>query len=466
MKISLPKGKCIYIGDDVSSVRKGADIVRDNKGNIVGSITVSNTDGYLGDFKQYASLTDYAFMYEHIAEVFFPVHYISNRVKNANFVIKRNDDDTVVWLETARNAKDRIVAESVGKFLTRPNCMQSFKEFVEQAFVYRYLTGNSYLYASGAVNSDSLWHDASQFYVLPSQNVVIELKSPTPLYNSSSIGEIISEYAVGYSGGQLHISPEFVMHSRDSFEASFGNNVLYGVSRLQSAERNISNLMLAYEARNVIYAKRGALGAIVSQKKDADTTRALLPNEKENIRKEFYDTYGVKSNKDPYAIIDVPVSFIKFGAGIEDLKPFEECTTDFAIIAGLYNLQSVLIPRKDNATFSNMREAEAKVYSSTILPDVKSWLDELNEWLGLREFGYYIDALWDDVEVLQEAKLTKENAMKNISGRCRSEFFAGVITLNDWRAQLDKERLDNELYDKTLLEMSDNERTKVLETLK
>ena len=45
---------------------------------------------------------------------------------------------------------------------------------------------------------------------------------------------------------------------------------------------------------------------------------------------------------------------------IEELQPFEETLASASVIAGAYNIDSVLIPRKDHSTFSNLREAEAK----------------------------------------------------------------------------------------------------------
>lgn len=56
-------------------------------------------------------------------------------------------------------------------------------------------------------------------------------------------------------------------------------------TNLLSQRSPISNLLAVYEARGVIYAKKGALGAIVS-KTDAASSVPLTPKGKGRITKE------------------------------------------------------------------------------------------------------------------------------------------------------------------------------------
>ena len=234
-----------------------------------------------------------------------------------------------------------------------------------------------------------------------------------------------------------------------------------GQSRLLGQTYPVSNLCAAYEARNAIYVKRGALGAIVNMKKDLDSYVSMTPDEKNRIRDEFQSTYGVTNKRDPLAIIDIPVQYINFGMSIADMQPFEETLNDAVTIAGAYGIDGVLVPRKDQATFSNLKEAECKVYTSAIIPDVKAFCESLTSFLGLDVSGYYIDAIWEDIEVLQEAKVRRETALKTVSERAKSEFKSGLITLNQWRAMENREKVNDPIYDKTLLEMSDEEYKKI-----
>ena len=67
----------------------------------------------------------------------------------------------------------------------------------------------------------------------------------------------------------------------------------------------IDNLIPVYQARNVIYMKRGALGIFVSEKKDETGTVAMTEDEKRNLREEFNENYGLDNSRFPYGLSDV-----------------------------------------------------------------------------------------------------------------------------------------------------------------
>lgn len=52
-------------------------------------------------------------------------------------MLKSTKDDSVVFNN-----------DSINKFLTQPNALQSFDEFVSLHFLYKFLTGNSFIKAS------------------------------------------------------------------------------------------------------------------------------------------------------------------------------------------------------------------------------------------------------------------------------------------------------------------------------
>ena len=98
-----------------------------------------------------------------------------------------------------------------------------------------------------------------------------------------------------------------VMHVKDFNSLDIGDQYFYGKSRLIAHKYPVANLVAVYEARNVIYTKRGAIGAVVNRKEDADRVYSIDLNRKKDIRNEFHKNYGLESGKDPMAIVDVPV---------------------------------------------------------------------------------------------------------------------------------------------------------------
>ena len=416
-----------------------------------GRIEITPADRFLECFHPATCHRNYAFMFHNIAEIQFPIMYIAKRAANAQYVLRKSSDDTIVWADSARGIMDKYVAGLVEKgLLTSPNPYMTFREFVMNAVINKLLFGNQYIYAYTDKNDGRLWETCGTYYVLPSQSVTVEQTGRSVIGGTA---DVRYRYA---DGGAIRILPgDMVFHLKDlpTFTSTREGQLL-GRSRLDAQKYPVSNIIAVYEARNAIYVKRGALGLIVNQKKDADGTMAMTPAEKANILQDFQNTYGVVGDKAPVAISQVPVSYVPIGMSISELRPFEECLLDAAAIAGAYGVDSNLIPRKDNPTFNNLNTAELNVYNSVVMPEVKSWLDGFNRFLGLYDAGYYIDALWDDVSILQDNAQRMENAKSSVSARCEREFKAGIITLNDWRAAIGRERLEGDIYNKTLLDMT------------
>jgi len=187
MKIPLPAGNFIYIGkgskdqNQTPFITKSADIIRDNKGQVVGSTNSYSLDAiekYVDIvFSPGNYLKNFVFLFENIAEIQFPINYLTSRIKNGNFVVKRWDDDTVVWSDSATSPKDKIVGEKMKRFFNKPNPNQTFKEFIEQAFTFKFLVGDTFIYAPTLPLSTNLWDICENFWVLPSQLVTIDSKT-------------------------------------------------------------------------------------------------------------------------------------------------------------------------------------------------------------------------------------------------------------------------------------------------
>ena len=417
--------------------------------------SVSNADRFIEAFSPANCLRNYSFMFHNIAEVQFPILYICRRIMNANFVLRKSADDSIVWADTSRGFRDKYVAGIIEKgLLQAPNQYMNFKEFVFNAFICKFLYGNQYIYADTRRNDGRLWENCDKYYVLQPQSVRVNANYENYVSPNRDV-----HYLYYDRNSVRKIYTDLMYHIIDL--PSFGTSkesVYIGRSRLDAQKYPISNICAVYEARNIIYVKRGAMGLIVNQNRDVDGAVILTPKDKEDMRNEFYSTYGITGrDKAPVAIMDKPVSYIPIGMNIQELMPFEECMFDASSIAGAYGVDSNLIPRKDNPTYSNLNTAEVNVYNSVVIPEVKKWLDGFNSFLGLYDAGYYIDALWDDVSVLQDTWQKRQISLKSISDRCKQEFNSGLITLNDWRVAIGKERIEDKLYDRTLLEMSEAE---------
>lgn len=376
-------------------------------------------------------------MFRSIPEVFWPIDFIAKRISEAHYDIKRVKDDSLVWC-------DRL---GLGNILRKPNPLMSWRELCYQFWVYKLCTGNTFFRAS---MPEGLTEDAlkcvycDNYWVLPSDKVdVVPVNnfSCVPLFGCAELNEIIKGYNLSINGKVNNIIPSSqIWHDRDGIPNFLNaSNFLKADSRLCALRKPIANLIAVYEARNVIYTKRGALGFIVSQKKDESGTVALDPDEKKEILKSVNEPYGVVGGKYPFGVTDVPVSFVRTNLSIQELMPFDETLEDAIKIAGVYNIPAVLVPRKDQATFSNQDSAEQSVYYSTIIPAAKDFCHTLTTFLGLDKKGYYIDCNFSDVACLQAGRKEKETCDTLALQRGITAFNAGLCTLDDIRAIIHKD---------------------------
>lgn len=394
-------------------------------------------------------------LFSSVPEVFFPIDYIASRVAGANFQLKRVKEDSIVWNNKPMN-----------KILSQPNCLMKWRELVYLHHVYKLCTGNSFIRAamSDSFSKSEKWRMCDNFWVLPSDKVIVEpILRDIPLFGIAKEDEIIKNYKLSFGwNGNLDIPSYQIWHDRDgSIDYHSGAGFLKAKSRLASLIKPISNLIAVYEARNIIYVKRGGLGFIIGQKQDAAGTDPLTEKEKEDILTQYYERYGTGAGQYPVGISSVPLGFVRTNLSIAELQPFDETLLDAINIAGAYGIPSVLVPRKDQSTFSNQSTAEKSVYSSTIIPLAKQFCKELTLFLGLEESGYYLDCDFSEVDCLQVGLKEKEEVKTNVNNRCMNQFNHGLITLNDWRAQIGESKIDNPLFDKSKFDMSDEELDKV-----
>ncbi len=403
-------------------------------------------------------------LFKTIPEVFWPIDYIAKRISEAHFDLKRVADDSLVWCN--RQGADTV--------LKRPNPLMTWRETVYQHFVYKLATGNAFFRAAmpETITADAIkFQWCSNYWSLPAHLVRIkpmEYSYGVPMFGIASTEELIKGYVLdigAYSG--LTIPYYQVWHDRDGIpELTKGAGYLKSDSRLLSVKRPIANLIAVYEARNVIYLKRGALGFVVAQKADETGTVALEPNEKDELRKQINSRYGVGEGQSPWALTDIPVNFVRTNLSISELQPFDETLEDAIKIASVFGIPSVLVPRKDQSTFNNQDAAEKSVYTSVIIPAAKRFCEALTSFLGLERKGFYIDCDFSDVACLQIGLKENEEVKKLVNERCLTQFNCGLISINDWRSQIHEASLDGEIFSKTKFEMTPEEIAKVDQVIK
>ena len=428
------------------SMQPAGSLLTNANGDVI--TTVEDVQKYMHVFNPFVCGDNFITMFESLPEVYFPIKFITERMQNGRF-----------FLKDIKTGEEVTTNEYINKFLTNPNPNQTFKEMMEMFFAYFYICGNSYLASSEPEAFNEIkdkWKYSNSYYVLPANYTKPVYYNNVDLYSGSDISEIIQRYELNTGLGWKNFSTNSILHSRD-IKLSFDSSFYEGKSRLLSQRSPISNLLAVYEARGVIYAKKGALGAIVSKKTDAAGSVPLTPKEKEELQKQYQNDYGLSRNKSQVILSDVPVEFLRMNMSIQELQPFDETFADAVQIAGAFGIPSLLIPRKDQSTFSNQESAEVSVYDNVVIPTVNKFLDKLNTFLGIRNAGQELCVSFDHVQCLQSRKKEKSEIENSINATCQAKFKGGVITLNEWRIKIGMEAVNNPLYEKLIPLMTPEE---------
>ena len=96
----------------------------------------------------YVALANFVTLFNTVPEVYWPVNFIASRAAGATYLLKRFDDDSVVWDN-----------EQINRMLVRPNAFESWYATLWKHFAYKLVTGNSFLRAAKLGNVTSFIKD-------------------------------------------------------------------------------------------------------------------------------------------------------------------------------------------------------------------------------------------------------------------------------------------------------------------
>lgn len=374
-----------------------------------------------------------------LPEIFAPINEIASRVADATWQLKKSWNDEVDYSDADFN-----------RLFSNPNPLMSFKQFVYQAVCYEYLTGANIEYFNRPSTLPNEYKNFLSWYNLPSDKVKIKVNQQADIYSATKISDLITGYEVG--NRKFDVDNVLPFMNTDMLASQ---DVSKFRSPLCGARLAIKNLIPVYEARGVIYIKRGALGFLVSKKSDESGLVSLTKKEKEEAQENFQHTYGLNADKHQVGVTAAPVEFVKTSMSIQELQPFDETLADAVAIYATLKVPRHLVPSKDNSTFSNADADMKSFYANVIIPCANRYAQA---WTTKFNFDRrYIWADFSMIPELQENRKEKAATDKTMGAVWLERWQNGVCTLNDWCVSAELPKGSGSIYEKKIFDLTPEE---------
>jgi hypothetical protein len=327
-----------------------------------------------------------------IAEIFIPIDAIAERAAN----IKYDIIDT--------NTKEIIVPTgNLKRLLSSPNPLEKFSDIIYQDVFSKLSDGNSYVYTKTAESIVNPTYDnISNIWVLrPNLTTPVLKKQISNPFLMKTIGDLVDYYKTFFFY-EHKIQPRYVLHNTVLGITQTGS----GKSPLFACEKNINNILAVYQARYNVYAKNGNAGILAKAPVGgggASLQEAIDPITRDTMLKDLQDRNGLIGDKNFIGMSSVPLQFIKTLGTIKELEPFDETLENAIKIAGVFGVNKELIPKKDNATFSNQMIAEKSFWQNVVKGTAYDVANSLNKIYYLPDNWSFVPN-FSGIEALQEDK--------------------------------------------------------------
>jgi hypothetical protein len=363
-----------------------------------------------------------------VSEIFFPIDFYADRISKLRFYIANKSGKEISSTELSRLISDSI------------NPLYSFSDLVYQ-YVFSLLSdGNAINYLSvPSIYATISPSTIERWDVLQPNMVKIQEASNVSTLNIKSWDEIIRKIVYDENGLlSAPLDPKRIFIQNYSTRRKT-NSLVLAKSPLWSANKSIDTLLSVYSARYNVYANNGAAGYLAKKSVKQETYEQMVldGNQRDQIITDINNRNGVTGRRNIWGISGVPIEFVKTLSTISELMPFEETLDDSIKIAAVFQIPSVLVPRKDQSTFSNQQTAEVTVWENGLLSMAETVCQNLTRMFGLSSYGRIaFDA--SGVSALQANEIEGEELL--------SKKLANIEKMKQLNPELDVTGLINEIY--------------------
>jgi len=296
------------------------------------------------------------------------------------------------------------------------------------------LFGDEIMYVLSGINPKNI-DKLKGLFTLQPNFVEVENKSKQPFWTMTEMPEV--QYSMRWDGKKVPLDASAIIHLNDNRVMQEGErDYLRGTSKVVPLKPALNNIRAAYTARGTNLTESGPRGILSNgNEDDSGATIPMDGDEKKKIQKSM-GGYGAGRKQKRNIITNLNLKWQAMGFSTAHLKAFEEVTANHHKVCDGFGLTVDIFSREKGSTFANKREAEKAAYQDTIIPEFNEWMDAINMHFGLENKKFA--GTFTHLPVFQEDLAKRASAMSSAVTALDKAFTSGVISLEEYRTELDK----------------------------
>jgi hypothetical protein len=387
---------------------------------------------------------------------FSTIDILSRYTANGQVNIRDINNGEIITRDTVTKTRAPEVVKKAFQLWDKPNVMQSNWEFIRSYMFFKKTFGNAFIYAQKPNSHPTNINEVTALFNVWPQYMKAILTGK--YFSAKTMSDIVSQWQFcQYAKPISFATDEILLRRENNISLSQPTDKLFGQSILTSQKEPLSNIEKSYETENIVLSNRGARIVVSPDGSGGDEFNKGEPlgdEEKETLIADFED-YGLLEGQKPALVTTVPIKVDVIDQDIRKLGIFESIANNALSVANAFGVPEVLLKLYiQGATFENQNISIKRMYQDTIIPEFVDYVNDLNDFLKLREFGYEYIATFDHIPVMQEDFKERATANRQISAYYKEQFLTGAATWNEWKRALNQKEIGLE-GDKYIYELDD-----------
>jgi HK97 family phage portal protein len=301
----------------------------------------------------------------------------------------------VEW-ELKDHATDEEASDqTMMQLLRTPNSHQGLNEFIDEALVWRLVTGNRYIYWMAPENGPNRGKPA-EMHLLPASEVRIM---------QGDWLDPVAGYKLAIGDTWKVLAKEQVIHGKKtSIQYDLSGTQLYGMSPIQAALKVMAATNTGYD-QLVKNFENGGPDIIITNTEAGAGGLEYEKEQRDSIWETFVRRFRGKS-KERFMIKNKPVEVHEIGKSPVDLNLIEFMKMSLRDYCNIYNVPVVLLNDNSSSTYNNVKEATKALWNNAVIPELEYLKEDLNKLCAVYNkiagTDIYFDYCLDNIPELQE----------------------------------------------------------------